>query len=285
VSYPAGDDTQSFKRIGGAADRRLLARLLVFARPHAWVLGLTVLLLIVILSLRLMGPWIIRLLIDGPLTTATESRGTAAFDAEVLTREVTALALGYLGIAAALSALIVLREWLMNRTGQRIVLTIRNTLFHHVLRLPSGWFDRHHVGWTVTRTTNDVDALSELFTTGVATIAYDILTIFAVIGALLWLSPELSMVTLLILPLLIFVSFRFRLKARLAYRATRNSRSAPVLSRRGVGNDVCRSQQTVLPGQHGHGAALLTVLPHRGCALLVGQTGHALLRMLVTDRR
>jgi ATP-binding cassette subfamily B protein len=225
VSASAGSDTQSFKRIGGAADRRLLARLLVFARPHVWVLGLTVALLIVNLGLRLLGPWIIRLAIDGPLTEAAETRGTPAFDLDALTHEVSALALGYLGIAAALSALLVLREWLMNRTGQRIVLTIRNTLFHHVLRLPSAWFDRHHVGWAVTRTTNDVDALSELFTTGVATIAYDILTIFAVITVLLLLSPELAVVTLVVLPLMIFVSFRFRLKARLAYRATRNSLS------------------------------------------------------------
>lgn len=222
---PPSTETQSFKRIGGATDRRLLARLLVFARPHVVVLGFTVLLLIANLGLRLAGPWVIRLAIDGPLTTATETRGTPAFDGDALSSEVSSLALGYLAIAAALSALLVLREWIMNRTGQRIVLTIRNTLFHHVLRLPSAWFDRHHVGWTVTRTTNDVDALSELFTTGVATIAYDILTIIAVIVALLLLSPKLAMVALLILPLMMFVSFRFRLKARLAYRATRNSLS------------------------------------------------------------
>ena len=225
MSPPPADETQSFKRIGGATDRRLLGRLLVFARPHLVVLGFTVLLLIANLGLRLAGPWVIRLAIDGPLTSAVETRGTPAFDGDALSSEVSALALGYLAIAAALSALLVLREWIMNRTGQRIVLTIRNTLFHHVLRLPSAWFDRHHVGWTVTRTTNDVDALSELFTTGVATIAYDILTIIAVIVALLLLSPKLAMVALLILPLMMFVSFRFRLKARLAYRATRNSLS------------------------------------------------------------
>lgn len=238
-AYPGGD-TQSFKRIGGATDRRLLARLLVFARPHVVVLSFTVVLLILNLGLRLAGPWIIRLAIDGPFTTAAETRGTPAFDGEALSREVSGLALGYLGIAAALSALLVLREWLMNRTGQRIVLTIRNTLFHHVLRLPSAWFDRHHVGWTVTRTTNDVDALSELFTTGVATIAYDILTIIAVIVALLLLSPQLALVALAILPLMIFISFRFRLKARLAYRATRNSlgRLNSFLQERLTGLDV-----------------------------------------------
>ncbi|MFT7464147.1 MAG: ATP-binding cassette subfamily B multidrug efflux pump [Pseudohongiellaceae bacterium] len=240
MSASHGSDTHSFKRIGGATDRRLLVRLLVFARPHVTVLSFTVLLLVANLGLRLTGPLIIRKAVDGPLTTAAETRGAEAFDADLLTNDVTRLALWYLAVAAALSLLLVLREWIMNRTGQRIVLTIRNTLFHHVLRLPSAWFDKHHVGWTVTRTTNDVDALSELFTTGVATIAYDILTIIAVIIALLLLSPKLAVVALLILPLMMFVSFRFRLKARLAYRATRNSlgRLNSFLQERLTGLDV-----------------------------------------------
>jgi ABC-type multidrug transport system fused ATPase/permease subunit len=70
-----------------------------------------------------------------------------------------------------------------------------------------------------------VDALSELFTTGIATLAYDMLTIVVVAGLLIWLSPLLSIVALLMLPLMLIVSFRFRHNARSAYRATRASLS------------------------------------------------------------
>ena len=42
----------------------------------------------------------------------------------------------------------------MNRTGQRIVFELRNRLFDHLLRLPVSWYDRHAVGWTVTRSTS-----------------------------------------------------------------------------------------------------------------------------------
>jgi ATP-binding cassette subfamily B protein len=87
------------------------------------------------------------------------------------------------------------------------------------------WFDRHNVGWVVTRSTSDIDSLSELFTTGVATIAKDLLSIVVVISVLIWISPKLAMVALLILPVMILVTFRFRLNARLAYRATRKSLS------------------------------------------------------------
>ena len=212
--------------IGGREDRKLLRRMLVFARPHTTALVVTMLLLVAGLGLRLAGPWIMKQVIDGPIAEATAARGSGQeVDLTAMTSEVTRWCLMFLGVVAAMAALLVFREWLMNRTGQQIVLSIRNTLFHHVLRLPISWYDRHHVGWTVTRTTSDVDALSELFTTGVATIAYDVLTIFVVVGVLLWVSPALSVVALLILPAMIFVSFRFRLKARLAYRATRHSLS------------------------------------------------------------
>lgn len=222
---PQDTDQYTFNKIGGAQDRKLLRRMLVFAAPHKGALLGSVGLLIVGLGLRLAGPWIIRQAVDGPIARAKDTHGTPAFDVDALTGDVTRLALIFLGIGAATALLQVLREWLMSRTGQSIVLTIRDTIFHHTLRLPVSWFDRHHVGWTVTRTTSDVDALSELFTTGVATIAYDILTIVVVLGVLAWLSPALAVAALVVLPIMMWISFRFRLKARLAYRDTRRSLS------------------------------------------------------------
>jgi len=211
------------QRIGGKADRLLLRRMLVFARPHVAALSVTMALLLFGIWLRIVGPLIIGRLIDGPLGEAFRTRGTPDFDAERLAEGVTMNALHYLAVSTTLAVSLVLLEWLMNRTGQRAVFEIRNTLFHHLLRLPVAWFDRHHVGWVVTRSTGDVDSLSELFTTGVATIAKDILSIVVVLGVLAWISPSLSIVAVLVLPIMIWVTFRFRLNARIAYRATRKS--------------------------------------------------------------
>jgi ABC-type multidrug transport system fused ATPase/permease subunit len=232
----------TFNKIGGESDRKLLRRMLVFAGPHKGALLAAVGVLLAGLFLRLAGPWLFRQIIDGPIARAAETRGTPAFDSDALTSEVARLALIFLGVAAGSSAIAVLREWLMNRTGQAIVLAIRDALFHHTLRLPVSWFDRHHVGWTVTRTTSDVDALSELFTTGIATIAYDIMTIVVVLGVLTWLSPTLTIAAVIVLPIMIWVSFRFRLKARLAYRDTRKSLSQlnGYLQERLTGLDVVR---------------------------------------------
>ena len=224
MSAAAKDQHDEEVEVGSIYDRRLLGRLLQFARPHRWALLGSVALLVASLAARLAGPWLIQRLIDGPFTTAAR-QGPSGVDLAPLLADVTRWGLIFLGVAAAGAALVLLREWLMNRTGQRIVFELRNALFQHLLKLPVAWYDRHAVGWTVTRTTSDVDALSELFTTGVATVAYDLLTIAVIMVVLVVLSPKLALVALVLLPAMIFVSFRFRLAARVAYRATRASLS------------------------------------------------------------
>ncbi|MGQ0552575.1 MAG: ABC transporter ATP-binding protein [Planctomycetota bacterium] len=221
------------QEVGRVYDRRLLRRLLQFARPHRGALLTSIGLLMASLAIKLVGPWIVQIVIDGPVTAATRlhAEGTAGQpgflgpEGEALLVQVTTWGLIFLLVSVVGAALLLLREWLMNRTGQRIVFEVRNELFGHLLRLPVGWYDRHAVGWTVTRSTSDVDALSELFTTGVATLAYDVLTIAAILVVLFFLSPTLALVALLMLPAMMLVSFRFRLNARVAYRATRASLS------------------------------------------------------------
>jgi ATP-binding cassette subfamily B protein len=219
------DDEQA---LGSLFDKRLLGRLLEFARPYRWPIAGSVALLMAGLGFKLAGPWIIKNVLDGPIKNAVDIRtaaegGATGLDFSSQVSEVTSWALLFLGVVVVHAGTLVFREWLMNRTGQRVVFDLRNTLFRHLLRLPVGWHDRHAVGWSVTRSTSDVDAVSEMFTTGVATIAYDILTILVTMAVLVWLSPKLALVALVILPLMMWISFRFRLNARRAYRATRAS--------------------------------------------------------------
>jgi ATP-binding cassette subfamily B protein len=225
VSARENDHHDEELAVGGVYDKRLLGRLLEYAQPHRWPLLATVGLLLAFMLLRLAGPKIIQLIVDGPVAEATRARAAGEPLPPGLTGQVTGHGLTYLVVGLAMAGTLLLREWLMNRTGQRIVFELRNKLFDHLLRLPVGWHDRHAVGWTVTRTTSDVDALSELFTTGVATLVYDILFIIVATVMLVIIAPKLAIVALLLLPLMLVVSFRFRLKARTAYRATRASLS------------------------------------------------------------
>jgi len=206
-------------------DPALFGRMLQFAWPFVVPLAVAVGLLFVSLGLRLAGPEVFKRAIDGPITEAFERRGDPGFDPSEQLDAVTGYAMVFLVIAGLGAVTMILKEWLMNRTGQRIVLSLRTRLFDHVLRLPVSWFDRKPVGWVVTRVTSDVDTLNELFSTGLVSLAYDVVSIVVILGVLVWISPVLALTSLVVLPVMVLVSFRFRLRARNAFRKTRASLS------------------------------------------------------------
>jgi ATP-binding cassette subfamily B protein len=122
-------------------------------------------------------------------------------------------------------ALEALLTWLelygLQSVGQRVMHDLRSGLFQHLLRLPTRWFDRTATGATVTRLTSDVEALGEMFSAGIITIVGDLLLLAGIIVAMLWMAPQLSLVTFTVLPPLVFVAWLFRRKMRQAFREVR----------------------------------------------------------------
>ncbi len=111
----------------------------------------------------------------------------------------------------------------MNYTGQRVMRDIRQEIFAHLQRLPVSYFDRTPSGRLVTRATTDVDVLNELFTSGLVAVAGDILTLVCAFGAMLYLSPSLTVVYLTIAPMVLLVSVQFRKRARSSFRDVRTA--------------------------------------------------------------
>ena len=111
----------------------------------------------------------------------------------------------------------------MNYTGQRVMRDIRREVFGHLQRLPVQYFDRTPTGRLVTRATTDVDVLNELFTSGLVAVAGDILTLACAFGAMMYLSPQLTLVYLCVAPLVFLVSFVFRRFARNSFRDVRKA--------------------------------------------------------------
>ena len=109
----------------------------------------------------------------------------------------------------------------MNWTGQRVMRDIRERIFRHLQRLPVAYFDRTPSGRLVTRATTDVDVLNELFTSGLVAVAGDVLTLVCAFGAMLFLSPRLTLVYLAVAPVVMIVSFVFRKHARSSFRDVR----------------------------------------------------------------
>lgn len=105
--------------------------------------------------------------------------------------------------------------------GQRATADLRRDLYAHIQRLSVGYFDRTPIGRIVTRVTNDIDGLLELFASGAITAFSDVLLLVAILAFMIGIDARLTAVSLVGMPVLIYFVNRFRKKARLAFRTIR----------------------------------------------------------------
>ena len=114
-----------------------------------------------------------------------------------------------------------LQTILLNTVGQYVMFDIRRELYDKLQHQEVAYYDRNPVGRIMTRLTNDVDALNELFTAGVTDVLGDLVMIVAIIGVMLWMDVRLTLVTLLTVPLLLVATTWFRKGARRGYDMVR----------------------------------------------------------------
>ncbi len=114
-----------------------------------------------------------------------------------------------------------LSQYILTVLGQRAMAALRTDLFRHVQRLPASYFDRHPVGRILTRLTNDIESLAEVFASGAITAVADVVTVIVVICLMLWLDVRLTLYALLVVPPLLVVATWFQRLAREAFREIR----------------------------------------------------------------
>ncbi|MFT7676480.1 MAG: ATP-binding cassette subfamily B multidrug efflux pump [Planctomycetota bacterium] len=200
-------------------DTHLFGRLLHYARPHKMLFAQCFLVLASLFALQLVGPWVWRNAIDGPVTlaeAAPEGTDKAPYVGTLMI---------WIGVyLLTLLGVTILRYFevaTLNRTGQAVVHDLRVRLFKHLQHMDLGFFDSRPTGSLVTRVTSDVENLSEMFTSGVVVLAFDILKVAVLVIYLFTIHPTLALVVLCLLPLLIGISLAFRGGARRAHRSVR----------------------------------------------------------------
>ena len=109
----------------------------------------------------------------------------------------------------------------INTVGQYVMFDLRRQLYEKLQRQEVAYYDRNPVGRIMTRLTSDVDALNELFTSGVTDVLGDLVMIVAIIGVMLWMDVRLTFVTLLTIPMLWAATTWFRKGARRGYDMVR----------------------------------------------------------------
>lgn len=114
-----------------------------------------------------------------------------------------------------------IQVYILNYTGQKIIYNMRQELFTHLQRLSLSFFDRNPVGRLVTRVTNDMENLNEMYSAVLVNLFKDVLMLCGIIIIMLKMNAQVAIVSFIIMPLIIVSASIFRIHARNAYRQTR----------------------------------------------------------------
>lgn len=136
-------------------------------------------------------------------------------------RGITWIAGMFLGLLLISFCLMFTQVYLMEWIGQHVMFDIRTRLFNHIQRLPMQFFNTQPVGRLVTRVSNDVNGLNEMFTSIIVDIFKNLFMLIGIIAMMYLMSARLATVTLSLLPLIIGVTWLFKQKMRDAFRAVR----------------------------------------------------------------
>jgi ATP-binding cassette, subfamily B, multidrug efflux pump len=221
---------------GKAYDSRLMRRLLTYLHSYKLQVAISAIATVLKAASDSAGPLLVIIAID---TYMSGSAGQASAHAPPvglswlrswLPRHlhpasaiagVTDIAFIYLGCLLFTFLLELLQTYLMQWTGQKVMFDMRSQIFRHLQSMSPAFYDRNPVGRLVTRLTSDVDALNEMFTAGVLAIFEDVFTLSFIVTIMVSINWPLALLTLAVIPAILFVTRIFRASVRESYRRQR----------------------------------------------------------------
>jgi ATP-binding cassette subfamily B protein len=210
--------------LGKAYDSRLMRRLLTYLRPYRWQVGVAIVSIILKSFADVLGPYLVKVAVDRYLAPSKGS--TSGMWNWLSPRPLTGIAqisTIYFGLLIFTFVLEFLQTYYMQWTGQQIMFDLRSQIFRHLQRMHVSFYDKNPVGRLVTRVTTDVDALNEMFTSGVVSIFEDLFVLAGILGIMLCMNWKLALITFGVLPFIVFATKIFRDKVRDSYRRIRTA--------------------------------------------------------------
>jgi ATP-binding cassette, subfamily B, multidrug efflux pump len=212
-------DFREEEKLGKLYDSQLTRRLMQYLRPYRLQVVLAVSFTLGITALEILGPFLFSVGIDRYIVPG--------FDGKIAR---TAAVLGLVWVAAAYAGSILasfglqyVQVRIMQWVGQETMYDLRKEIFEHLQRLPISFFDRSPIGRLVTRSTTDVDALNDLFASGVVAMLNDFVLLIAMAVVLFKWHPALALATFSPLPFMILLTYFFRNRVRDANRRIRTA--------------------------------------------------------------
>jgi ATP-binding cassette, subfamily B, multidrug efflux pump len=210
--------------LGKAYDSRLMRRLLTYLRPYRWQVTIAIASIILKSFCDVLGPYLVKVAVDRYLAPAKGT--TSALWSWLNPRPLPGIAqisLIYFSLLILTFVFEFLQTYFMQWTGQKVMFDLRSQIFRHLQRMHVAFYDKNPVGRLVTRVTTDVDALNEMFTSGVVSIFEDLFVLVGILGIMLWMNWKLALITFAVLPFIVVATKFFRDKVRDSYRRIRTA--------------------------------------------------------------
>src|ERR1700739_23403 len=208
--------------LGKAYDSRLMRRLLTYLRPYRWQVAIALGSIVLKSFADVLGPYLVKVAVDRYLAPAPgTSSGCGSWLSPSPLHGIAQVSGIYFGLLIFAFVLEFLQTYFMQWTGQKVMFDLRSQIFRHLQRMHVAFYDKNPVGRLVTRVTTDVDALNEMFTSGVVSIFEDLFVLAGILGIMLCMNWKLALITFAVLPFIVFATKIFRDRVRDSYRRIR----------------------------------------------------------------
>lgn len=194
--------------LGKAYDAKLMRRLLGYVKPYKKYVISAIFLNIIVAALGPLRPYLTKIAIDKYIA---HSNYHGLF-------VISLMLFGSLIFQAIIQYFL---TYYTQYLGQKTIFDLRNQLFEHTQKLALRFFDKTPIGRIVTRVTNDIESLNDLFSSGIVMVFSDVFIVLWILAFMFFMDVKLSLVTMSVLPILVYVTFLFRKKVRGSYRNVR----------------------------------------------------------------
>lgn len=200
-----------------------MRQLLTYLRPYRLAVVVSLVAIFLKALSDVLGPYLTKVAIDRYMTHEPEAAHSwlgRHLSANAITG-ITQIAAIYLGSLLFSYVLEFVQTYLMQWTGQKVMYDLRSQIFRHLQQMHIAFFDRNPTGRLVTRLTNDVDALNEMFTSGVVAIFEDVLVLLGIVLVMLRMNWWLALIAFAVLPFILLITNIFRRSVRASYQRIR----------------------------------------------------------------
>ncbi|HEX9658516.1 MAG TPA: ABC transporter ATP-binding protein [Bacteroidota bacterium] len=194
--------------LGKAYDGTLMKRLIKYLRPYKWYVGMGILLSIAVSGMEAVRPYFTKIAVDKDIANRDE-------------QGLLWTVLLFLGVMILRGIIQYVNAYLTQWIGQKTIFDLRMEVFEHLQQRGLKFFDKNPIGRLITRVTNDIEVLNDMFSSGIVMVFSDVFTIIGILYFMFSMNWILALISLSVLPLLFYGTFLFRKKAREAYREVR----------------------------------------------------------------